>query len=158
MNKLISLLPFLSILLILGTTSCKKKCVIEKDDVNGGSIISDVIFYPSAGYMTSSMGGNYVIDASHPYANEIQIGFAQGAKAPVNYSNYTVLCYPTNAKCNAAYDRTVTIDNALGTVVYKIVVTQCANCEETRTAENYVLVPTFPASYFVYYDVSYVEK
>ena len=89
---------------------------------------------------------------------EIQIGFAQGAKAPVNYSNYTVLCYPTNAKCNAAYDRTVTIDNALGTVVYKIVVTQCANCEETRNAENYVLVPTFPSSYLVYYDVSYVEK
>ena len=158
MNKLISLLPFLSILLILSITSCKKKCVIEKEDINGGSIIQDVIFYPSSGYMTSSMGGNYVIDASHPYANEIQIGFAKDAKAPVNYSNYTVLCYPTNAKCNAAYDRAVTIDNTLGTVVYKIVVTQCANCEEIRTVENYVLVPKFPSSYLVSYDVSYVEK
>lgn len=155
MNKLIS---FLSILLILGATSCKKKCVIEKDDVNGGSIIQDVIFYPASGYMTGNMGGNYVINASHPYANKIQIGFTEGEKVPVNYSNYTVLCYPTTAKCNASYERTVTIDNTLGTVVYKIVVTQCANCEETRATENYVLVPVFPSSYFVYYDVSYVDK
>ena len=158
MNKLISYLPFLSILLILGATSCKKKCVIEKDDVNGGSIIQDVIFYPSSGYMTGNMGGNYVINASHPHANDIQIAFAEGEKAPVNYSNYTVLCHPTVAKCNAAYARTVTIDNTLGTVVYKIVVTQCPNCEETITAENYVLVPVFPQSYAVSYDISYVDK
>ncbi|MEY3235940.1 MAG: hypothetical protein RI883_41 [Bacteroidota bacterium] len=158
MNKIISFLPLFSILLILGATSCKKKCVIEKGDVDGGSIVQDVIFYPSSGYMTGNMGGNYVINASHPYSNKIQVKFSEGEKIPVNYSNYTVLCYPTTAKCNAAYERTVTIDNTLGTVVYKIVVTQCANCEEKRTTENYVLVPAFPSSYFVYYDVSYVEK
>ncbi len=158
MNKLISFLPLLSMLLILGATSCKKKCVIEKDDVNGGSIIQDVIFYPQSGFMTSNMGGDYVIDATHKYAGDIEISISGELKKAVNYSNYTVLCYPVRGKCNAAYDRKVTIDNTLGTVVYKIVVTQCENCEETRITENYVLVPKFPSSYLVYYDISYIDK
>lgn len=150
-------LPLLIITFILSITSCKKKCIVE-DDTDSGSIIADVVIYPSSGYMTSNMGGNYVITASHPYANNFEISINGSSKTPINYSNYTLLCYPTTANCSASYDRTVTIDDTAQTVVYKILVTQCTDCKEKRTVENYVLVPKFPASYTVYNDVSYVDK
>jgi hypothetical protein len=159
MKTIKNILPlFLLATLFLGLSACKKKCVVETEDTNNGSIVSGVVFYPSAGNLTPSMGGNYVIDATHPYADEFQIRFNDGEKIDVNYSNYTILCYPTTANCSAAYDRTVTIDDANQTVVYKIVVTQCENCPEKYLTENYVLVPAFPSSYAVSYDVSYVTK
>ena len=139
-------------------SSCKKKCVIEDVTQDSGSIVPHVIFYPKSGYMTSNMAGNYVIDANHPYADNLEVSIDGSAKTPVNYSNYTVLCYPTTAKCNASYERNVTIDHTAQTVVYKIIVTQCPNCEEERMTENYVLVPIFPSNYAVSYDVTYVDK
>jgi len=151
-------LPLLILTSFIGFSSCTKKCVVEGDDKNSGAIIQDVIFYPQSGYMTSSMAGNYVITASHSYAGYFEVSFNGGDRTPVNYMNYNILCYPTNANCNAYYDRTVTIDPVAETVVYKIVVTQCSACKEVRTCENYVLVPTFPSSYAVSYDVSYVNK
>jgi hypothetical protein len=158
MKTLKYILPLIILTLSLGLTSCKKKCVVEADTINGGSIVKDVIFYPESGYMTGNMGGDYSIDASHQYANKLQVSIGGAAKTNVNYNNYTVLCYPISAKCNAAYDRSVTIDNINQTVVYKIVVTQCANCEEVRMTENYVLVPAFPSNYTVLYDISYIDK
>ena len=158
MKTLKYILPLFILTINLGLTSCKKKCVVEADTINGGSIIKDVIFYPESGYMTGNMGGDYSIDASHPYATKLQVSIGGAAKTNVNYNNYTVLCYPVSAKCNAAYDRTVTIDNINQTVVYKIVVTQCNNCDEIRSTENYVLVPAFPSNYTVLYDISYIDK
>lgn len=152
------ILPLFAILFISGLSSCKKKCVVEADTVDAGSIVQKVIFYPESGYMTGNMAGDYVIDASHPYANKLQVSINGASRTNVNYSNYTVLCYPTTSKCNAAFARTVTIDNANQTVVYKIVVTQCDNCPELRSTENYVLVPAFPSNYAVSFDVSYVDK
>lgn len=158
MKILKNYLPLLIIILALGFNSCKKKCTVDTEDVNSGSIVKDVIFYPASGYMTSNMGGNYVITASHPYADRFEVSINGAEKTAVNYSNYTVLCYPVVANCNANYSRDVTIDNTAQTVVYKIVVTQCANCKEKRTTENYVLVPTFPSNYAVSFDVSYIDK
>jgi hypothetical protein len=158
MKTVKTLLPILSLaILLLGLNSCKKKCVLS-DDTDNGAIVKNVVFYPQAGNLTGSMGGNYVINATHPYANQFQIRINEGDKMDVNYSNYTILCYPTTANCSASFDRTVTIDNANQTVVYKIVVTQCTNCPEKYTTENYVLVPAFPSSYGVSYDVSYIDK
>ncbi len=159
MKTLKNILPlFLVAILFISLSACKKKCVVETEDKNSGAIVQGVVFYPSAGNLTPSMGGNYVINATHPYANEFQIRLNEGDKVDVNYSNYTILCYPTTANCSASYDRTVTIDDANQTVVYKIVVTQCDNCPEKYLTENYVLVPAFPSSYAVSYDVSYVTK
>jgi hypothetical protein len=159
MKTIKNILPlFLVATLFIGLSACKKKCVVETEDSNAGAIVQGVIFYPASGNLTPSMGGNYVINATHPYANEFQIRLNDGEKMDVNYSNYTILCYPTIANCSASYDRTVTIDDAAQTVVYKIVVTQCENCPEKYLTENYVLVPAFPSSYAVSYDVSYVTK
>ena len=145
-------------ILFMGLTACTKKCIVETEDTNNGAIISGVVVYPSAGSLTGNMGGNYVITTGHPHANEIQIRVNEGEKTNVNYSDFTVLCYPTTANCSAFYDKTVTIDDANQTVVYKIVVTQCESCPEKYTSENYVLVPAFPSNYAVSYDVSYVTK
>lgn len=159
MKTIKNILPiFLLATLFLGLSACKKKCVVETEDTNNGAIVSGVVFYPSSGSLTGNMGGNYVITNGHPYANDIQIRINEGEKTNVNYTNYTILCYPTTANCSAFYDKTVTIDDANQTVVYKIVVTQCESCPEKYTSENYVLVPAFPSSYAVSYDVSYVTK
>lgn len=159
MKTIKNILPlFLVATLFIGLSACKKKCVVETEDTNNGAIISGVVIYPSSGSLTGNMGGNYVITNGHPYSNDIKIRINQGDLTNVNYTNYTVLCNPTTANCNASYDRTVTIDDVNQTVIYKIVVTQCESCPEKYTCENYVLVPAFPSSYAVSYDVSYVTK
>lgn len=150
-------LPILFVTVILGLTSCKKKCILEAG-VNSGSIIENVVIYPESGYMTGNMGGDYVIDATHPYADGFEVSINSGARTAVNYTNYTILANPIKSTCAASFDRSVTIDNTAQTVVYKIVVTQCLNCTESTFTENYVLVPAFPETYTMLYDVSYVDK
>lgn len=157
MKNLKLILPLMVIIATLGLQACKK-CIVEGDDIYGGEIIPNVIVYPASGYMTSNMNGDYVIDADHNYADRFEVSIDGGEKTAVNYSMYTLLCYPTNATCNANYDRNVTINDTDGTVNYKITVTQCKNCKETRSVENYVLVPKFPSSYVVSFDVTYVDK
>lgn len=153
-----SFLALSLLFVITSLSSCNKKCVISKETVDSGVIIKNVIFYPNSGNMTQSMAGNYLINANSPYADRIEVGINGAGKAPVDYSQYNVLCLPVKAKCNAAFDRKVTIDAASQNVTYTIVTTQCANCEQEWYTENYVLVPTFPASYSVTYDVQYVNK
>ena len=150
--------PVLFIALIATLFSCKKKCVIEADTINSGEIIENVIFYPSSGSLTGNMGGSYMINATHLHAQALQVSINGSARKNINYNNYTVLCYPVSSKCNAAFERSVTVDNTNQTVTYKIVVTQCNDCEEIRTTENYVLVPAIPANYTPIYDVSFIEK
>lgn len=151
------ILPILVLVATLGLQACKK-CVVEGDDINGGAIIQNVIVYPESGYMTLNMGGNYVIDENHNYKDRFEVSVDGGDREPINYANYTLLALPTVANCNANYDRNVTINDTDGTVLYKIVVTQCKDCKEERALENYVLVPSFPSSYLVTYDIDYVDK
>jgi hypothetical protein len=154
-----SFLALSLLLVITSLSSCKKKCVISKEIVDGGVIIKNVIFYPNSGNMTQSMSSaSYLINANSPYADRIQVGINGAGKAPVDYSQYNVLCLPVKTKCNAAFDRKVTIDAASQNVTYTIIATQCSNCDQEWYTENYVLVPTFPASYTVTYDVQYVNK
>jgi hypothetical protein len=153
-----SFLALSLLFVITSLSSCKKKCVISKEIVDSGAIIKNVIFYPNSGNMSTSMAGNYLINANSPYADRIEVGINGAGKAPVDYSQYNVLCFPLKTRCNASFDRSVTVNAASQNVVYKIVATQCANCEQEWLTENYVLVPAFPASYTVTYDISVVDK
>lgn len=154
-----SFLALSLLFVITSLSSCNKKCVISKETLDSGVIIKNVIFYPNSGNMTQSMSSaSYLINANSPYADRIEVGVNGAGKAPVDYSQYNVLCLPVKAKCNAAFDRKVTIDDANQKVTYTIITTQCGNCEQEWYTENYVLVPTFPASYSVTYDVQYVNK
>ena len=149
----------LSLLFVLTSlSSCNKKCVINKEITDNGAIVKNVIFYPKSGNMTLSLAGNYQINANHPYSDLFEVRINDAGKIPVDYNQYTILCYPIKTKCNASFDRTVTIDDATQNVTYKIVATQCSNCDQEWLTENYVLVPAFPSSYTVTYDVTVVDK
>ena len=108
--------------------------------------------------MTGSMNGYYVVDGNSQYADRFQVSMNSGERTNVNYANFTILAFPIKAKCNASYDRNVTIDNVAMTVTYKMVVTQCDNCKEEYLTENYVLVPSFPSNYTVLFDLSVIDK
>lgn len=151
---------FFSLLLIslsLFTISCKKKCVMDINNEDKGWIEENVIFYPQLGYITSSLKGNYVINASSPFADDFLVSIDGGEKAPVDFSNYIILCYPIVTHCNAQFVRDVSFNSVTQSVEYSITVTQCSQCEEERMTENFVLVPKFPSNYNVTYDISYVN-
>lgn len=138
-------------------TSCKK-CKVDGTSINKGAIIEDVVIYPSSGFMTGNMNGDYVIDANSPYADKFEMSQNQGERTTVNYANFNIIAFPVTAKCNASYERIVDINHTTQTVTYTINVTQCSNCEEERASENYVLVPVFPETYTVVYDLNVVDK
>jgi hypothetical protein len=144
--------------LLLISFSCKKKCKLDGDSTNTGTIVEGVVIYPASGSMTGNMGGNYVIGASSNYADYIEISFSEGPREPVNYANYKVLAFPISAKCNAQYERNVTVNTSTQSVVYSIKVTQCSDCKEIRNTENYVLVPTFPDNYTVTNVLTVIDK
>jgi len=151
-------------LLLLASTmilgSCVKKCKLAEESSDSGVIVQDVVIYPESGYLTSSMGGDYLVNASDSYADQFEVSFDGGAsKSAVNYSAYNILGNPINVKCDASFKRSVTIDDVNQIVLYSIEVTECSTtCDEVRTTENYVLVPAFPSSYQVVYDVKVIEK
>lgn len=158
MKKLTTL--FLAILAIaLVSVSCKKKCTLDDNDTTSGVVITHagstedpntlVIIFPSSGQMSSSFGGDYIVDANHNYASNFEVSWDGGlTKAPVDYSLYTILAKPIGIKCNARINRDVVVDNLNGIVTYTVTVKDCdEGCDETRTLENYVLVPAFPSNY-----------
>jgi hypothetical protein len=142
----------------LTLVSCKKKCKVDELNKDSGEIIDSVVFYPTSGYMTSSMGGNYVVTSSHPYADRFEIKIGQGVKQPVDYTQYTILANPISATCDVAFEREVKIDDANQKVIYSVKATQCPDCESTNYIENYVLVPAFPSNYEVVFDTVVITK
>lgn len=131
--------------------SCVKKCKLRDTSEDSGIIVKDVIIYPKSGYMTSSMGGNYLINASHPFADQFEISFDGGyTKESVNYSLYSILANPTSVKCDASFNRSATFDDINHIVNYHIDITQCSTtCDEVRSIENFVLVTAVPSGYYL---------
>ena len=149
------------ILLGIGLSSCKKKCVIEKENSDLGAIISesptgeDVVIFHS-GYKPPSVSNHYT--SSHPYADHIEVSFNGGrSRENIDWSQYNILTNSVWTSCEAKIDREVLFNNTAQTVTYKVSVTNCSDCDERYFAENYVLVPVIPSSYTVLYDVSYTE-
>jgi hypothetical protein len=157
MKTLQSMLLLATTALFLGLSSCSKKCVLSENS-DSGAIIQDVIIYPSSGSMTGNMGNEYVINGSHKYANAFDLRIGDTEKTPFNSDIHTILCYPTTSSCAASFSRSVLIDNAAQTVKYSIDITQCKDCLQEVSNENYVLVPAFPENYEVSYAVTYTDK
>lgn len=144
------------------STSCKKACNLPEDSDSGAVVATNpaneaeiVVIYPDAGFLTDNMGGDYKIDENHLYADDFQVSFNGGAtKGLVNYSQYNILGNPAAVSCDVAVDRNVVIDDANQLVTYTVTVTKCNDgCDELRGIENYVLVPDFPDTYNVIYNV-----
>lgn len=150
---------FLLLLLVgIGSTSCKKKCVIDKEDTDSGAIVSEttsgetvVLYYP--GYAGANVPNHFSSSNSN-----IEVSFDGGqTKGPVNYSQYHVLRNPVTVTCEAKVDREVIFNTTAQTVTYNIDVTNCTDCDDKYVAENYVLVPAIPSSYTVVYNVNITE-
>jgi hypothetical protein len=146
--------------LFIGFSSCKKKCVIEKEGTDSGVIVKSVLVYPQHGYITSDLNGNYHIDETSGSANKFEMSTDGGqSRVPMNYDAYSILAHPMVLSCNFSLDREVLINDIAQTVTYAITVTECADplCQEERFIENYVVVPSFPSTYTVSTTVSYVK-
>jgi hypothetical protein len=144
-----------TLVLGFGFGSCGKKCEIQRSDVNSGVIVANSVVYPISGYMTLSMGGDYVVDSLHSYYNCFNYNIDGGDRTPIDYNQYKILANPTKTSCNVSFDRSVTVDHDLDKVTYKIIASYCENCGSEMYVENYVLVPTFPDFYQVEYVVEY---
>lgn len=158
--KKVFLLSLIAIGTALSTTSCVKKCKLTKETSDTGVIIENASVFPGSGYMTSSMGGDYHIHATDSYADNFEISFDGGlTKQTVNYSQYNILGNPFVVKCDASFERSVTIDNVNQIVNYTVKVTECSTtCDAEYVVENYVLVPAFPDTYTVVYDVQRTQQ
>ena len=150
---------FLAVL-FMGLSSCKKKCVIEKEGTDSGVIDTTVLVYPQHGYITNDMSGNYHVDETSALADKFEMSVDGGqTKIPVNYSAYSILAYPLTLSCNFSLERNVVINDIAQTVTYTIKVTECKDpkCVEKRYMENFIIVPSFPDTYTVTRLVSYVQ-
>lgn len=158
--KKIVLFPLMFLTVSLLSVGCVKKCKLTKDNVDTGAIITDASIYPNSGYLTDNMGGEFHIDGDHLFAQEFQISFDSGkSKQTPNYSAYNILANPTLTLCDAAFERQVVIDDINQTVTYTVKITECSTtCDNERYVENYVLVPAFPDSYTVVYNVQRTQQ
>ena len=156
-RNLLSLVT-LSAILIIGVSSCTKKCNIADASIDSGIIVSEdpatnipVIIYPKSGFLTSSMAGDYLVNASDPYADRYEVSFDGGyTRVPVDYGVYNILALPMTINCNARFERNVTIDATNSVITYSVTANTCTSCEDKYHVENYVLVPVLPAYPIVY--------
>ena len=149
-----------ALLLILTLNSCNKGCNLPGNS-NSMNIYEDAVIYPSSGYMTSSMNGDYHIDGNSGFEDKFEIRMSStGGKQAVDYNQYSILANPLTVSCEASFERSLTVIDSLGLAIYSVTAYQCANdkCGQQRTVENYVLVPAIPDSYVIQYDAMIVEQ
>lgn len=161
--KKLATLSIAIIAVVLLSVSCNKGCDMDADDMSTGAVIANnpgnaeqvVVIYPSSGQMTGNMAGDYHINATNNYAGNFELSFDGGqSKAPVNYGSYSILANPVVVGCDAWLERNVVFDDINFIVTYTVTVHECKNgCDEARSLENYVLVPTIPSNYFINYVV-----
>ena len=142
MKKLATLSLAVTAVLLL-SVSCKKTCTLDDDHTASGIVITHsptnaeglLVIYPSSGFLTDVMNGNYAIDGNHLYANYFEVSWDGGiTKAPINYSLYTLLANPVVVKCNARINRDVVVDDINNVVTYTITVKECdEGCDELRS-------------------------
>lgn len=157
--KYTRLLLLIGLALTTVMSGCKKKCDLP-DDADSGEIKTAVQVYPDSGYQSANLTENqYLITASHTYAGRYDYSTDGGiTQVPMDYSKYSILCYPMTTSCNASFNRKVTIDDANGIVIYTINALDCGNCKEKRFFENYVVIRAVPDTYQVLFDVSLETK
>lgn len=147
--------------LLIGFSSCAKKCKIEKESVDSGLIVKDVSIYPAHGYITQDMSGDYHVHGGSAIADKFEMSTDEGqTRSPFNYTAYSILAYPMTLNCNFKLDRSVSVNDVAQTATYKIIATQCkeATCAEQRFIENFIAVPAIPSSYTILHDIQIIEQ
>ncbi|MBU2019999.1 MAG: hypothetical protein KJ941_10190 [Bacteroidetes bacterium] len=145
MMQFISRFGFLFILLVLGFTSCKKKCKIPKDEV-AGDIVADAIV------REYSVGYNQVIRSANPENDPYRVSFDGGyTYSKIDFNEYVLMCQPFVKNCHSQVVKKVTIDKAKARVEYLVTINECTDCEDFYDISNWVLVPKFPETYKVFF-------
>lgn len=148
----------LSILLIFGTTSCKK-CKLSEDNESTGMIVADAIIYPDSGYLTADNNETMHITGSHGYSGRFEVSFDGGAtRVPVDYSQYSILSSAMTVSCEAALSKSVTYDANLDVYTYSVTGETCSYCNQDRYIENYVLVSAIPNGAQIIFDQNVTQK
>jgi hypothetical protein len=153
---------FLILLLAgVGVSSCKKKCVIDRENSISGDIIPDATIYhvgyagPNNGYhLTTDVNGIEIAGSNVGLEVSFDGGLTRG---PINFTKYDVLLNPAILSCEAKVDKSVVYNAANQTVTYNVDVINCSSCDERYQAENYILVNKIPSNFTVLYSVSYTE-
>jgi hypothetical protein len=135
-----------------GMNACKK-CTVADADKNTGQIVDKVVVYPTSGYLTSNLDGNYHITGDSDFAEGFQVSFDGGiTKVDVDWNTYDLLANPMLVSCKASFIREVTYNYGNNTVFYNVIANTCESCDPERFVENWVLVPKIPENFVVYYD------
>jgi hypothetical protein len=138
------LLLFLG-LIIFFLTSCNK---CDPSNSIGGLVVEDAIVR----VVNAAPSEPLFITASDQVNFDIEYSLDNGLTYnPVDFSQYSVLTFPTTANCSSGYERIVERDDANEIVVYTINITQCDNCQSQATISNWVLVPAIPNNYSAVY-------
>ena len=131
---------FLTIM-ALAISSCDK---CDPSNSVGGIIIEDAIVR----VMIATPNEPMLITSADQVDFTIEFSLNGGLDyQPVDFSQYSVLCFPTTANCSSGYERIVERDDANDIVIYTINITQCDNCMSQTRIGNWVLVSAVPPSY-----------
>lgn len=136
-------------------SSCNKKCDSVPDNVDSGEIKQETYVFPSGTISTTTWSSEeYLVTATHPLADEFKISTDNGVtKSNVDYSEYSLLCYPITTSCYATFDRNIVINDVTKIVTYTIKVTECGKCDGQRYIDNWVAIRGIDDTYTVLYDV-----
>lgn len=133
-------LLFFSFSLIL-LTSCDK---CDPSNSVGGTVIEDAIVK----VMVATPNEPMLITSENQVNFDIEYSLNGGLDCTiVDFSQYSVLLFPTTANCSSGINRTVELDDANDIVIYTITITQCDNCMSQSRISNWVLVPAIPPNY-----------
>lgn len=151
----------LSVVLMTGV-SCKKNCNIPEEDSFSGPIINtsgenNVVIYPQTGSLLLSFPNGMIVNSASTQGEQdlFQVSFDGGlTRQAIDYSQYSVIGYPLDVKCDASVDRSLSPNFVSGTALYRMTVQECSDCDEVRTLENWILVPdSITTNYTVTFDV-----
>lgn len=133
---------------IISLTSCDK---CDPSNSVGGLVIEDAIVK----VMVATPSEPMFITSASQVNFDIEYSLNEGLEyAPVDFSQYSVLLFPTTANCSSGYERIVERDDANEIVVYTMNITQCDNCQSQTRIPNWVLVPAVPSNYTAVYKLN----
>lgn len=150
-----NLMIFSLMLAVFAVSSCKK-CVPEEDTATGDIVTTAIVRFGGKIYDEPSKG--IVRSEAENYA-EFEISFNQGQTyEAIDWSLYSVMYQSSSVSCSAQYNRSVTIDDINGTVLYQIDIKECPKCGTNYRLFNAVIVNKVPAGHVPIYNITTSEN
>ena len=151
----------LLILLLTGILwSCERQCILPKEEIGTGEIISNAKVSTVNKHLNEipQKEAGKCIQSDSQNIDNLRVSFDGGMYyQTIDFSKYSVLEKEVNtAGCSVVFERYVSKDIKHKKIVYTITVHQCGGCEKNNTSWNWVLVPKIPEDYTIEFKV--IEK